>query len=184
MPMSIRHRLITTFAAIAFALGLVMASASTAGAAPSPYPPPTSAGPSISIAFDSPLVTGSPITITITGFQPFESITLVIFSDPINLGTFTADGEGTLTTTVTVPAGLEPGAHTIVATGSEGSVAQYGITLAGGLAFTGPGEGSGGGGSGLAFTGIAIGGSLILAIGLLTAGAVTLMAGRRKASSS
>lgn len=184
MPVSFRSRLTTVIAFLAISFGLVLASAGTASA--SPYPVPTTPAPTLTISIDSPLIEGAPITITISGFGPFESFTIVIFSDPVNVGTFTTDGSGNATVTFPLPGGLDPGAHTIVATGSNGSVAQAGFTIPGGLAFTGEGQGTGGtatgGGSGLAFTGIAIGGSLVLALGLLTAGTVTLMAGRRQAS--
>ena len=185
MPVSFRSRLTAVLAFVAVSFGLVLASAGTAAAAP--YPVPTANGPTLSVSFSGPLVAGAPLTISITGFQPFESTTIVIFSDPVNVGTYAEDANGSLTVTVPLPAGLDPGPHTVVATGANGSVAQAGFSISSGLAFTGEGQGTGGtatgtGGSGLAFTGIAIGASLVLALGLLTAGTVTLMAGRRQAS--
>ena len=180
--MSLRTSAAKFLGIIALTLGILFASASAASAAPSPYPPSTS-GPTVVINSGT-LQPGQSITLTFTGFLPNETITVIVFSDPINLGSFSANSSGTAVVTVTLPASLEAGSHTIVATGAtSGYSASFGFTVASGLAFTGEGAGGGStGGSGLAFTGIAVGGSLILAVGLLTAGTMTLLAGRRKSS--
>lgn len=52
------------------------------------------------------------------GFAPGSEGQLTGNSDPVDLGTATADAEGNLAFDVTFPAGLEPGHHTLVVTGT------------------------------------------------------------------
>jgi hypothetical protein len=175
---SLRSRTTLAVTFFALVLALLLGSAGTASAAP--YPVSTTAGATVDTpGGNAPLVAGAPYTFTLSGFGPFEVVTVVIFSDPINLGTFTADATGTVHVSVTLPAGLAPGSHTIVSTGASGKVVQFGLTL---TAPAAAGSGQGGGGSDLAFTGVAIGGALVVALGLLAAGTITLMSGRRRAS--
>ena len=176
-----RIRIARLLGALALAVGLLFASAGAATAAPTPYPPPAS-GPTV-VVNTGALQPGQSITLTFTGFTPNETITIIVYSDPVNLGSFTAGSDGAVTATVTLPTTLDQGAHTIVATGAtSGRTPSLAFTVSSGLVFTGEGQGGGsGGGGGLAFTGIAVAGSLVVAIALLTAGTATLLAGRRKA---
>jgi hypothetical protein len=84
---------------------------------------------------------GSEVTLVARGFVPGERVTFVLHSDPVVLGTAVADADGVATLTVTLPAGVPAGQHTVVATGVDsGRVAEVGVTLtgpAGSLAVTG-----------------------------------------------
>jgi hypothetical protein len=184
-PMSVT-RLVRRFAlTLTLMLGVLLASAAAAGAAPgdpAPYPPP--APPGVQAPTTQP-VAGAPISLVIGGFQPNEIATIILFSDPINLGTFQADGGGTVYATVTLPDGVA-GPHTIQVTGNKGSSYSLGITVQSpsGLAFTGEGQGTGNtdDGGALAFTGVMVGGSILIALGLIAAGSLLLVGGKRKSN--
>jgi hypothetical protein len=63
---------------------------------------------------------------TVTGyfFRPGEDVTLVVTSDPLNVGTQTADADGSVTFTFDVPANFAAGDHTATLTGEDsGSIA-------------------------------------------------------------
>ncbi len=63
------------------------------------------------------------VGITATGFEPNEEIEVWLHSTPVLLGTYSATGTGTLTTTVRIPAATVAGAHQIELRGqSSGSV--------------------------------------------------------------
>ena len=93
------------------------------------------------------LASGATITLTIPPgtYLPGEQVTLTVFSEPIVLGTVTAANDGSLTTTVRLPAGLEPGSHRIEARGLT-SGAVYTIQFQ--IAATGTGTDGGTGGTG------------------------------------
>jgi hypothetical protein len=65
------------------------------------------------------LEAGQEVTLTYTGFQPGEQVTLVMHSTPVELGTFTADAGGVVTATFTIPRSAESGAHTFSFSGPE-----------------------------------------------------------------
>lgn len=65
------------------------------------------------------LAPGSLVTISGGGFNPGATVALTIESDPVSLGSVTASATGAITATVTIPAGLEEGNHTIKATGES-----------------------------------------------------------------
>ncbi len=60
---------------------------------------------------------GQPITISICCFRNGSTVTFTIFSDPVVLGTATADAQGVATGSFTIPANLPAGNHTIVSSG-------------------------------------------------------------------
>jgi hypothetical protein len=183
--MPIRLKVLAGLTAAILATTLLLFSAAAASAAPgdstSPYPVPTS-GPTITIDGGAGFVAGGSYRLDINNFQPGETVGVVLFSAPYQLGTFVTDASGHASTTVTLPTDLPDGSHTVVATGDKGSTASFGFTLSVASDAVPSGTGGGGGGGGLAFTGVAVGASLILALGLLTAGTMTLLAGRRRAS--
>ncbi|WP_372966823.1 choice-of-anchor G family protein [Microbacterium sp.] len=73
-----------------------------------------------------------------TGFLPGESVSGVMSSEPIALGTQVADEDGTVTFTWTIPADTDLGTHTVTLTGvTSGSVAATFQVVATGLATTG-----------------------------------------------
>lgn len=143
---------------------------STASAAPvlAAYGPTT--GPSITV---SPTVVapGGTVTITCTGFDPGETVIIVLHTDPVTLGTATADPSGDVHTTVTIPTNTTPGQHTITVTGETS-----GLTLSATITVEGAVTAAAAPSSSLPFTGanvaattgvgagaVAIGGGLVLA---------------------
>ena len=77
--------------------------------------------------------TGNVDTVNVvgSGFQPSEIVNIQVHSNPIELGTVTADSAGAFSATFTLPAGLPAGAHAIIATGeTSGITAQIAFTLA------------------------------------------------------
>ncbi|MBV9950386.1 MAG: IPT/TIG domain-containing protein [Acidimicrobiia bacterium] len=64
----------------------------------------------------SSVVWGGTLDVAGQGFDPGSEVTLTLHSDPIVLGTVTAGADGRFTATVMIPA-VEPGDHTLVATG-------------------------------------------------------------------
>lgn len=98
-----------------------------------PYPAtvPTSQGPLTPAAGSSDkVVAGKTMTVTGSGYMPGSTVTVLIYSAPQVLTTTVADSAGNFSVTVTVPAGLAPGAHTLVASGIDGSGVQRFTTLA------------------------------------------------------
>jgi hypothetical protein len=60
---------------------------------------------------------GESCLITAHGFKPGTDVTITVFSDPLVIGTFAADANGTISQTWTVPSGFAAGAHTVSLTG-------------------------------------------------------------------
>lgn len=73
----------------------------------------------------SPLggIFGQLLRIIIEHFWPGSSITMTLHSDPISLGTVTADADGRVDTTITVP-DVPPGIHRLVLSGEAADGAQ------------------------------------------------------------
>jgi LPXTG-motif cell wall-anchored protein len=98
-----------------------------------PYPAtvPTSNGPLTPAAGSSDkVVAGKTMTVTGSGYMPGSTVTVLIYSAPQILTTTVADSAGNFSVTVTVPAGLAPGAHTLVASGYDSNGDQRFTTLA------------------------------------------------------
>ncbi|QNG38585.1 hypothetical protein F1C76_20370 [Geodermatophilaceae bacterium NBWT11] len=149
------------------------------------------------------VVQGGEQAATGTGFQPGETVTGVMASDPVDLGAQIADASGTVAFTWTVTAGFDPGTHTVTLTGPQSGSAADGFTVlaaapgppttgtepvTGGVG-TGPGaspvvdagtsSGSRPSGGVLAVTGTEITGVLTGATALLLIGTAALVAVRR-----
>lgn len=129
------------------------------------------AKPSVTVSGEA--VQGGKITIAGTGFTPGDSVSVVVHSDRVDLGSFTVAADGTLAASWTIPVAFDVGAHTIVVTLPDGSTVEATFTIAAAAA-------SGAAGSdALATTGaelpLAIGGIALL---LLVVGGV-LVARRR-----
>ncbi|MFI7544812.1 Ig-like domain-containing protein [Actinoplanes sp. NPDC049599] len=62
-------------------------------------------------------VPGQQITVIGTGFAPRSTATIILYSTPIALGTVVTDANGSFSVPVTIPAGLDPGDHTFLASG-------------------------------------------------------------------
>jgi hypothetical protein len=73
-----------------------------------------------------------------TGFTPGETVTGVMTSAPVALGSQVANAQGTVTFTWTIPSATDLGAHTVTLTGAtSGSVSASFQVVASGLATTG-----------------------------------------------
>lgn len=60
---------------------------------------------------------GSGVTVTASGFDPGEQVQAVLYSEPILLGNFSADANGDISVTFTLPEDLLAGPHTAQLTG-------------------------------------------------------------------
>lgn len=67
---------------------------------------------------------GAQVTLTGSSWTPAATITFVLHSDAVPLGTATVKQDGTFAFTFTVP-NVPAGVHTITATGSDGQTASY-----------------------------------------------------------
>jgi hypothetical protein len=110
---------------------------------------------------------GQKVVKVLKGFKPFEKVTLVLHSTPVELGTFTADANGVVTAEFTIPAGTPLGNHTLAYTGDKGSYFEDPLTLTKD-------------GKALAYTGADVKLPLIGGTVLLAAGAGALVVGRRR----
>jgi titin len=149
---------------------------------------PGSTVPDAVPAGDAPLATdkgavstvtaGQSVTLVGDGYLPGSTVTLVIYSTPTVLGTVVADANGKFTATVTVPAGLAAGSHSLVASGVDSSGAVRYLRMNVTVSAAGVATASSGG---LALTGFTafpfVAGGLLA----LAAGAGLLTAARRRA---
>ncbi|MEU2351332.1 hypothetical protein [Modestobacter sp. NPDC049651] len=146
---------------------------------------------------------GQRITVIGTGFQPNSIATVVIYSSPQVLATVRTDANGDFSALVEVPAGLEAGTHSLVASGfaPDGSerflrmdVAVDGAAPAGapgggssqggaapaGAAATGATTATAGNGTGLAYTGAPVLVPAGLGLVALVGGGVLMLITRRR----
>jgi hypothetical protein len=123
---------------------------------------------------------GEKVVKVLTGFQPYEVVTVTLHSTPVTVGTFTADAQGTVTVTFTLPAGTPVGNHTLVYDGDQGTYFQESIAVAAAspAAATTAAAASGG----LAYTGASVALPLALGTGLLAAGGGALLITRRRSA--
>jgi hypothetical protein len=121
---------------------------------------------------------GQEITVIGTGFLPYSTATIVIYSTPITLGTVTTDGTGAFSKPVTIPTTLEAGAHSLVAYGVDPSgdthALRLNITVAAASAGVPAAATPTATGSGLAYTGstfnpipAVVGGTLLMLLGVV-----------------
>lgn len=117
---------------------------------------------------------GGSLLVTGSNFVPNEGITLTLHSAPVTLATTTASTSGSFSVTVTIPAGTDPGAHTILASGATGDSATTNIVVTGAVSSTATVT------SGLAFTGADI--AAVSAVGAIALGlgGMLIMSGRRR----
>jgi hypothetical protein len=111
---------------------------------------------------------GKTITVSGSGYAPFSMVTVLIYSEPQVLTVVQADENGNFTVTVTVPAGLAPGQHTLVASGFDGDGNLRNVTLPVTVV------------AGLAYTGADIAVPAIGGLAALTAGGALLVVARRR----
>ncbi|WP_139177242.1 fibronectin type III domain-containing protein [Geodermatophilus siccatus] len=148
---------------------------------------------------------GEEVVLTGSGFLPFSTVVLTMYSTPTPLGTAVVGADGTFTATVTIPSGVAAGTHALVASGIDDSGAPYAlrmdVTLTGATAgpagtsgstgTTVPTEAStpgsaGSTGSGeagaLAFTGASVVVPGVAGLVTLVAGGALVLLGRRRAA--
>ncbi|WP_157802852.1 hypothetical protein [Compostimonas suwonensis] len=85
---------------------------------------------------------GENMTASATGYTPGEQVQVVLYSDPILIGNFTADASGAVSTTFALPQELLPGTHTVQFTGwASDTISVKNFLIAGGPvdASAGPG---------------------------------------------
>ena len=171
-----RLRAISALAvAILAAVFLPMAQASASPRALD-YPPTTCPG-TLSVSTTHPLP-GETITVTGTGFTPGANVHLVLRTKTYDLGTFTANDQGSFVAHVTLPKGVY-GRHLVIAVSGAPNVKQcpgdpIQIQSPGGES-TGPG-----GPPGTSFTGTDLLMILIAAAVLIGAGVVFMQSGKRR----
>jgi uncharacterized membrane protein len=73
------------------------------------------------------LISGDVLKINIGGFKPNSEVSMWFFSTPIKLGTAKVKADGTVSTTVRVPNGIEDGPHrvAVVAELTDGKPATF-----------------------------------------------------------
>lgn len=100
----------------------------------------SAASQSAATANPSTLAAGRDTTIAGSGFAPNTPLTATLFSDPVVLKSFTSDGAGRFSTTVTIPATTLPGTHRLVVSGRSPSGGNHesAVTLTIVLPETGP----------------------------------------------
>jgi hypothetical protein len=123
---------------------------------------------------DTTPAAGQKIVRTLTGFKPYEVVTLTMHSTPVVLGTFTADANGVVLAEYTVPAGTPAGAHTFVFEGNMGTYFQETITVAAAAALATTS------GDSLAYTGASVALPLGIGAALVLAGGGAMVATRRR----
>ncbi|MDR2999376.1 MAG: metallophosphoesterase family protein, partial [Microbacterium sp.] len=87
---------------------------------------------------------GGTMQITGTGFAPGEDVAFELRSEPVRVGTATADEQGALAASVTIPASTPAGEHTLAAIRADGSEVTAPITVAAGVPGGTPGDGTDG----------------------------------------
>jgi LPXTG-motif cell wall-anchored protein len=132
------------------------------------------ATPGQSLTPSKPAAPGAKYDYRLTGYAPFEVVTVVLHSTPRPLGTFTADASGVVTIPFTVPTDLS-GAHTLQVTRADGTVVSYAVQIAAPAGASRPE---------LAYTGTSITGPLIAGGGLVIIGAGLLFVARRRTASA
>ncbi len=154
----------------------VLALAAIAGAATSAMAQTYPAEPEALTVSSSVVAAGGTLTVAGEGAEPGATVIFTFASEPVVVATTTADAEGAFSATFKVPADAEPGLHTISAT-SNGVVlatVEVRVTAAAAAAATEAEE------SALAFTGANALLKVGIGAGLVLAGAVLLLAIRRR----
>lgn len=133
---------------------------------------------------DATVQAGGTLSGDVTGAAAGEQLDLTLFSDPVALGSVTATAAGTAAFSVTVPASVPAGVHTLQVAGPSGvATATVTVTAAPG---TGPGAAGGSGTSAsdrLPGTGSEVDAWMILAAMVaVVVGAATLTAAGRRSS--
>lgn len=131
---AIRHSVLTF---VALVVGLVLAASPAAAAAADSYSTPDDGivvGGGSSGAGGTTHAPGGTLTVEVTNLLPGSTAEVYVHSDPVHLGTLTADSTGTARGSFTLPADLAAGDHTVRVTGTDSSgnprTWSYAITVA------------------------------------------------------
>jgi hypothetical protein len=162
------------------ALAALFLGALAVPAAAQTYPP----APSCSLGLSSSTVpAGGTVVVSTTGspcYAPGSSETLTFASDPVTLGTVTANANGQFSVTVTIPSNATAGTHTITSTGlgANGST----LVLSASLTVT-RGAAAAGAAGPLAFTGSTDTAPLLwISLVALVSGAALVVGARRRST--
>ncbi|CAH0261854.1 hypothetical protein SRABI76_03508 [Microbacterium oxydans] len=90
--------------------------------------PPEPVEPVVTVDAAS-VAAGGQVTISGTGFGADAALRIELHSDPVVLGTATADAAGAFRTSVTIPVATEPGAHRIVVVGPGDVTVSAALTV-------------------------------------------------------
>ena len=161
------------------------AAASLQGAVAAPAVPAQVPATALTLTTDkgdlSSATPGQQITVLGTGFLPYSTVNVVIYSDPVVLGAVVTDGEGNFSQQVTVPADLPVGEHHLVASGvaPDGSqrFLRMDVTVAAATAAA-PAEDRAGQ---LAWTGFEALTWVLGGMGAIAVGGIALLVSRRRA---
>jgi hypothetical protein len=115
------------------------------------------------------------------GFAAGARVTITLESDPVQLGTVTADADGQFSTPVTIPGDAPSGSHTVVATGQGANGSNDEISSGLMIMPATAGARAPGTGGALAFTGSDSLPLVWIALALLTVGTAFVLAVRRRA---
>lgn len=144
---------------------------------------PSNAAYTPKITINSPVCTSG--TVTGSGFQPNETVTLTVTPGGQTVGSATSDSTGNFTTTVTFPSSVT-GTHVLTGTGAGGDSASTQIEVNTDCGIAGqsssranPSSSSSNGTQGLSATGVAVWTIGGLGVLLLAAGALFTFGGRR-----
>ena len=166
---------------------VVIAHSATGDSSPSPMSNPvtptapvvpgTPPATSLTLTTDRGHITtatrGQHIVVIGTGFAPYSTAVINIYSAPTNLGTVVTNSRGNFSKPVTIPAGLAAGSHTVVAQGVAPNGSTRAMKLAVTVAAPGGLPSTGDSASTVAATGCAL---------LLVGAALCLLARRRHGS--
>ena len=153
---------------IALLVGLVAAPASA-----QQYPPKK---PTCQVS-DTTISPGDQVTVSGKHWKPGSTVTFTLRPEGINLGSATVGQNGKFSAVVTIPSSVQPGAHTIVCSGTDRhgdpAILATTVQILGGVV---------GGGGGAAFTGTVLNVPvwMLLIAALFAAGVVTVAIGRRR----
>jgi hypothetical protein len=172
--MSVTRRLVIALTAV---LGLAFAAGGALAGSAQAAPYANHVTCSVNVSNPAP---GGTITIACTGAHANVTLTIILHSKGIVLGTITTDSSGTGSTSVTLPSGIT-GHHVLLIRDPLGGTAAIPINIGGGLGAAGAHAGSSGSSGGdTALTGVAVIGIAALGVLLLVGGGLLLLTGRRK----
>lgn len=104
-------------------------SAPSTSAPSTAVPTTVTPGPSLTSS-STDLTAGQTVTLTASGFEPGETLSFVLQSDPVDLGAAVTDSNGVATWTGALPSVIEAGSHQFIATGlTSGLVANLAVMV-------------------------------------------------------